>query len=266
MNLSDLFRQWKPIAALTIVGALIGALIGFLLPPVYTAETRLAVGSGSLNALNVPGFPTASEKMASNYARWIGLYGVSSGEEGQTLASVSASPIPESNVLRIEAEASTPEDAKTAAAEAAVRLKSEVNHVTRDNDPEAALTMVKSLVKPIKDAELAERRAEGRYRSFLEDRVTGPVVRDAKAAWEESAGNMIVLETRQQAWMDRHRSLLSSRTTEANLVDIGHGAEISKNSRPAAVQRYGMLGLMAGLAAGLLFAWLQHRRRLSRNE
>src|SRR5918911_4044178 len=114
-------RRWPLTLVLVVLGALGGAVAARSQPTTYTAEERLAVGSGGLSAQAVPGFALASQELASNYARFVTAGPVRSALPAQTarrVLTVTASPVPESNVVRVEATATDPAAATVAAAKA----------------------------------------------------------------------------------------------------------------------------------------------------
>lgn len=128
------FRRAVVVAVLAIVGAaLVGALLSLLVPTRYTAEARLVVGEQTVSAQSVPGYATATQQLASTYARLMQGDEVQQSLNALNLesgaASVSASPIPDSSVIRVEAQGSTREDAVEAANTSAAALIAVVSEV-----------------------------------------------------------------------------------------------------------------------------------------
>jgi len=121
-----------------VVLAIVGAAAGFGLSTThqtqFTAEARLAVGSNSLQAYQVAGFAVASEALAANYARFVSGSPATSQALDDALqarvkeiTSIDASPIPDSNVIRIEAGPPSADVARVAADAVAKSLLDQVN-------------------------------------------------------------------------------------------------------------------------------------------
>ena len=100
--LRSLRRYWIAAVLLTLLTSAAGVSIALNRPPTYTAEARLAVGPDSNSAYSIAGFPTAARDLAANYARWVQNNATSGTWAPEGVSSVTASPIPESGVIRIE--------------------------------------------------------------------------------------------------------------------------------------------------------------------
>lgn len=251
--------HWRPAAAVTLAGALLGALVGFLLPVTYTAESRVAVGMGDLTSGAIAGFPTAAETLASNYARYVNDTGVTTGSvpEGVELA---ASNIPESNVLRIEASAPTPEVATQVAGDTANTLVTTVNENDAVRNAEATLQRYRDAQNELRtatsvfntyDAEVA--RLEG----------TPGVARETLEGARGQLNSAITTRETIQAQVDGLRALYIRQVSEdseaANLVLVREASVVS-TSRSGAVQRGALLGTVIGALAGLALANARARR------
>lgn len=253
-------KYWPLIAVITGNCLVLVLLLTWLLrPPVYTAEARLAVGSGQMTALNIPGYPTASEAMASNYARWVDHQGVQGQLVPEGTLSLSASPIVESNVLRIEATSRDPQVAVSAADEAANALREAVNQVADVNDPEALITEIGENIAPLLLARQAAQRAENNYDDALEGGAPEPQLEQAFETLVEAQQDLIALELEQDGRRDRYRNLVATRSTEADLVEVS-SAQTVGNDRMATLQRNGLLAVLAGLGISGGVVWLIERR------
>ncbi len=131
---------WRHHWIVGVVAALLGAALGvgaaFAVPVTYTAEARVAVGSGDLTSGAIAGFPVAASQLASNYARYVNDRGVAATDLPENVT-LSASQIPESNVIRIEVESSDPEAARSSANKAAELLVEAVNGSGKTSSPDA---------------------------------------------------------------------------------------------------------------------------------
>ena len=241
-------RHW--VFMVTVAGAcVVLAIIAALLrPPIYQAEARLAVGQGQMTALNIPGFPSASEEMASNYARWVTHQGVQGQGIPDGVLSLEASPIVESNVLRIEATSLDPETAESAVAKATKQLKDAVNAVREENNPANLVAQYQDGVRGVLEA---RERVDRRTLAYQEARDGGKTKTAARRFDElvEAQRKLAGLEMVQDGKRDRYRNLQATRSTEAELVDV-HAAQIESNDRMAVVQRNAFLALIIGLLLG----------------
>lgn len=253
--------HWQLIAIATgLCLVLTLALTWLVRPPIHTAEARLAVGSGQMTALNIPGYPTASEAMASNYARWVNHQGVQGQDVPEGTLSLAASPIVESNVLRIEATSHDPDVAVRAAGEAADALREAVNQVADFNDPEALIAEISDNVAPLIVAREAAQRAQRDYNEIRDDELPQAEVDEAFESMVAAQQELIALELEQDGRRDRYRSLTASRSTEADLVEVLPAQEMG-DDQMSVLQRNGLLAVLLGLLASGGAAWLIDRRR-----
>lgn len=249
------------IAALTGVCLAVSLLLTWVLhTPVHTAEARLAVGSGQMTALNIPGYPTASEAMASNYARWVHHQGVQGQLAPEGTLSLTASPIVESNVLRIEATSEDPEVAVRAADEAADALREAVNQVADFNDPESLVAEISDNVAPLLLAREAVQRAEVEHDEARAGGASASVADQAFETLIEAQQDLTALELEQDGRRDRYRNLIAAQSTEADLVEVS-SAQAMGDDGATVLQRNGLLAVLAGLAVSGGVAWSLERRR-----
>lgn len=263
--LTALRRHWLVAILIVVVVGAMGAGVAMLKPNVYTAESRLAVGAGEMSTLAIPGFPTASRDLASNYARWVTLQGVGGTAAPPGTLSLAASPIPDSNVLRIEAKAENPDIALAAAGAAGKALVAEVLKVKTDNDPKALLDQVGQSSPALARAQAEVTRAHDQYRTaFSMDPGGSARVRAALEAYVKAETQRQKLDAQRGALLERYRRVVSQRTTEADLRLIGPGAAVVGHDRNSRIQRYLLLGLVAGSLLAAAAAYALERRRLTR--
>lgn len=253
-------RHWVPMAVVTGALVLLALLVSLLRPPIYLAEARLAVGSGQMTALNIPGYPSAAQDMASDYARWLDDQGVQGQGVPEGTLSLAASPIVESSVLRIESTSHDSDVAVEAAAQSAQLLKEAVNDVRAENDPDVLMVEIQENVGPLLEAERAARSAGDTYRLASKEEQPETEVERRFQAFADATSKATRLQIEQDARRDRYRSLVSTRSTEAELVDV-QAAKIVGNDRIPVLQRNVFLGLLAGLLLASALALLLEYRR-----
>jgi capsular polysaccharide biosynthesis protein len=173
---------------------------------------------------------------------------------------LSASQIPESNVIRIEVESSDPEAARSSANKAAELLVEAVNGSGKTSSPELAAEFEKAAredaaaqtaldaAKHDLDDELGKENPTASKVKSLRDDVTDAA---AKAANTSLTAN---------ALRQRYTNLVVSASTAANLQLI-RTAEGLESNRTSMIARLGLAGLAAGAAVGLILAVVLERRR-----
>lgn len=255
---------WRHHWILGVVAALLGAALGvgaaFAIPVTYTAEARVAVGAGDLTSGAIAGFPVAASQLASNYARYVNDRGVAATDLPENVT-LSASQIPESNVIRIEVESADAEAARSAANKAAQLLvdavngsgKSSATDVAADfekaaKDDAAAQTDLAAAQHDL-DQELGKNKpSKSKVKSLRSD------VTDATAKADNTALTANALR-------QRYTNLIASGSTAANLQLI-RTAEGLESNRTSLLARLGLAGLAAGAAVGLIMAVMIERRQI----
>lgn len=252
-------KHWRLAAVVTLAFTLLGVLAGVSREAVYTAEMRLAVGAGQLSTLSVPGFPTASEDLASSYARWVTTVGVGEMSLPDGALSLSASPIPESNVIRIEGTSRDSDVALETTETAAAALQDEINTVRTGNDPEELLTQIRDLSAEELRLDLAVNRARGAYEAALEE--DAPNTEDLYDTYVQQETSRNETKLQKEAMEARYLRVVADKTTEADLRTIGQGAVVTGNDKASTIQKMGLLGFGAGGILSLIGATILERRR-----
>jgi capsular polysaccharide biosynthesis protein len=135
-------RHWRVVALSIAVGFLLGAVVALARTPVYTAESRLFVGRTSQldNLAATPGLALAGQELAASYSRLVAtpalIDAITRRLGGRLDGSVSASPIPQTPIIRVQASAAEPGQAIAIANAAARTLVDQVNKL---NDAQKAL-------------------------------------------------------------------------------------------------------------------------------
>lgn len=146
-------RHWPLTLLLAVSGLVAGLLIGNSAPVTYRSEARLAVGPGSNSAYVIAGYPLAARDLAANYSRWVQNNARSGVWAVPGLTALSASPIPDSAVIRVEAEAEDPQLATKGAHLVAKRLVTVVGEQQRKNDPQRAFAQFQKLAPAVANAQ-----------------------------------------------------------------------------------------------------------------
>lgn len=254
-------RHWLLGTVIALVASGLGVAAAFALPATYTAEARVAVGSGDLTSSAIAGFPLAASQLASNYARYVNDRGVANTDvpAGVDLA---ASQIPESNVIRIEATSADPEAARSAANAAAEQLIAVVNDNGAVPKDEVFDQFTKAAeAKAAADTALAA--AQHTLDNLLGDKATSKAkLKAARADVTDAAAAAAQAGLQSQALQQRYTSLVTNPSTSA-ILKLVRTADGLASNRTSLMARLGLLGLVVGGAAGLLVATLRDRRRVT---
>ncbi len=255
-------RHRLPAALVTIACTLLGVGAALGQPTTTTGEFRLAVGQGEMSALNIPGYPTATKDLASNYARWVTDQGVAGMRLPDGVTSLQASPLPDSSVIRIEATAADPDDATRGAKTAADALTAEVGRARAENDTGALLAEITANAPGVARVDSEATAALARYNRDVGNDAAADVVAADLAAYAAANAARVPIDVQQDARKDRYRRLISTRTTEAQLFPVTEQAYVTGDDRARRVQRFGMVGFGLGVVLSLLLSsGLERRRR-----
>lgn len=256
-----LLSRWKLTAALVLAGLLLGILAAFVQPEKFTAETRVAVGYGNLSSGAIAGFPEAAGDLASNYARYVSDQGVvgmtpSGGSLGGV--EVTGSPIPESNVIRIETVSSDMEAATETAERTAEELIETVNNPDGVDSDEVILEDFTVIARELADARNAESAARTNLARLRNSEAPQAAIDRQSQRVADATSARSVMELRRTAMQTRYiNATTASETADLQLVDE---AQIVETSRSGALQRYGLLGLVVGGVAAVAVAAVLERR------
>jgi capsular polysaccharide biosynthesis protein len=231
----------------------------FAIPVTYTAEARVAVGAGDLTSGAIAGFPVAASQLASNYARYVNDRGVAATDLPENVT-LSASQIPESNVIRIEVESTDPEAARSAANTAAQLLVDAVNGSGKTSATDVAADFEKAAAE---DAAAQTDLAAAQHDLDKELGKANPSnskVKSLRSDVTDAAAKAADTGLSVNALRQRYTNLVASASTAANLQLIRTADGLDTN-RTSLLARLGLAGLAAGAAVGLIVAVMLERRR-----
>lgn len=262
--IQSLGRRWWLAVILGLIGAIVGVAVGLSRSTRYTAEARLVVGAQDLSSFQVPGFALASQQLAADYARYVDDSSTTAsdlqtalGPAQKRLLSIGASPIAGSNVVRIEAVATSRVVAVKAAQTVADDLVT-ITHQVRGASGRAVLRKYMALSRRTQRAEDALGRAKENLRTAGRSAV--PAARRAVVSATARADSLVLQKTTLGI---KYQSNQNTRPAE-NQLSIIRPAEISGDDRQHVAQLAGALGLLAGLLLALCLATLFERRRRRR--
>jgi capsular polysaccharide biosynthesis protein len=259
---------WRHHWILGVVAALLGAALGlgaaFVIPVTYTAEARVAVGAGDLTSGAIAGFPVAASQLASNYARYVNDRGVAATDLPENVT-LSASQIPESNVIRIEVESADAEAARSAANKAAQLLVDAVNGSGKTSATDVAADFEKAAKD---DAAAQTDLAAAQHdldQELGKDKPSKSKVKSLRSDVTAATAKADNTALTANALRQRYTNLVANGSTAANLQLI-RTADGLESNRTSLLARLGLAGLAAGAAVGLIIAVVIERRQArSRN-
>jgi predicted GIY-YIG superfamily endonuclease len=250
--LAAMRSHWVVVLVLAVIGALGGMAVATQHAKQTTAEARLAVGSQDLQAYQVAGFAAASHELAADYARFVADSPTTQtvvsrsldGARGRVL-SLSASPIPDSSVVRIEATATTATAAERAAGAIADNLvRRTASHADQD---------LKALVARHKAVSLRVANQQARVEEAEAAEAPTRILAAAQA-------KLATLRMEQTAVSVDYQKTVSSAAPQSSLRLI-QPATVSGDDRKRTLELYTLAGLAVGLALGLVVATVLARRR-----
>ncbi len=263
---TSLLRHPRLSVLFCVLGLALGGVATLVSPVTYTAESRIAVGGNDLSAQAMPGYALGSQELAASYARYVNNSAAQAGSNPRAGVSVAASPIPESNIIRVEGLAPTRAEAVVACQQAADALVAQVNSIKAENDPEKVLAQViqkSQVVAGIQQTVDDSSSALDKLQATTG--VSGPALDRAKAALLQARIDLAAASVQRDALSDRYRGLITESKTGVNLLEV-RPAAIVKNDRSSTLQRDAVAGLGLGVLLALIAAVVIDRRRFARSE
>lgn len=261
---ADLLRGWPLILLTTLILVAAGIVTGLRRDPVYTAETRMAVGSINASAQSVPGYVAAAEALASSYSR------ISASDQLVVPLSrrvglppeeieerVEAAPVPEAPLLRMTAEGSSEQDAIVLAEAAAQELREFVANTETNN--QRASEALQEYRRWSREAVRLESRLDQR-RGIR--RVSPGAVPLSEIQQLQSAAE--VARLRAEGAGSQYQALRERSIERAGLTVVRR-ARSASSDRNAVIQQLAFVGLVGGLLIGGGLAALRGRRRRGRD-
>lgn len=224
-------------------------VVAILRPATYTAETRMTVGRIDVSTQAAPGVVSASKSLAGAYSRAIAADQVGVrierelGDIGTPSDNLSASPIPDSPVIRLEAKASSAEGAIELANVASQALIGYLN----DFNSNAATS----------EELLAQYRAAETRVVRLSDRVGlggGAAAQARLRAARLEAG----------ALEDAYRSTLDDASSGNDLQILTRAVE-AQSDRRSVFQLLLFAAVVAGAGVGVLLAYTDMNKRAAQS-
>jgi uncharacterized protein involved in exopolysaccharide biosynthesis len=259
--LSALRRHWI-VALLPVVLFVTAAVeLGLRRPVRYTTTANLSVGHVYVN--NAAGIPTiieATQSLAAVYSRAIRSGAVVADtrrrlghDSSSASGSVTATPIPDSPLIKVSAESSSQRGAVELANAASAALAAYVNGQVRDNEASTTLSArYRQAALRYREVVDARDRAAHRFRRHP--------TRKNKARRDRTAAEADTALLRRDALRASYQQAVQGGTSSVG-AEMFSRASTPTSDRWRVMQLLAFVGLIGGLAAGTALALLRSYRK-----
>lgn len=260
-------RGWLVLTVSSLAGLTLGLFIALEEAPTYTAEVRVGVGAQDLASQSVPGFVASLGSLTSTYARFVNnssenIAAITQEADVQpgVVASIAASPIPESGVLRIEVSAFDPFAAKKVATIVANQLRSAV--ASSGSTLKESETLLNSRADNAARAAARQELAQYSLNQAEQRRAPSARLSELRSDLTSAMAAAAIAQAEQQAAISKYQNLFVNSGSTG--VFVIRPATITGNNSVTIAQQDSLLGLIAGFLGGFLacmISHLFHRRR-----
>jgi capsular polysaccharide biosynthesis protein len=251
-------RQWPAVLLPMLILLGVGIYLGLSRAPEYTAESRLTVGRLDVDPASLATFATATQSLASAYSRAVSAEPVVAPvakrldlTDDQVRAKTSASPIPESPVIRVlgkDGSSTRAIQLANATSDALVRYTTTLNR--SDTDSRRVLAQYHA-------AALEVSRLKDRRDVLVKDQASKSKIAAVKADIDSASLRAQSLGT---AYQSSQQGLGSSK-----LVGVLTRATSASNDRQSKLQLLALAGALAGFLIGAAVATLRINRLVRRS-
>ena len=245
------------VAAIAVLGAVVGLAIGIARPATYTASATLQVGQVNPNSPGFLGYVQSASSLATAFSRAIGATPVLTEVEeklgvpaSSAVSRLSSEPIPLAPAFRVIATGDSEAAARGLANVAAGAV------VTYESKANSANPQAKALLSGYRNATASLRQAEAQV-----DNLSGSGNQEALIAAEAQRN---AAKVKLQGIESAYVAAVTSQAPREGLVTVLAGATSAESDRKSKVELYGFLGLLAGILLGCLVAVGREHRRIDR--
>jgi capsular polysaccharide biosynthesis protein len=252
--------NWLVVALSVAAFVLAGAGLALLRSPTYTATARLAVGRIDITSPGaLSGYAIATEALATGYSRTVTALAVARPVSAKTGISVkdvqshvTATPVPESPVFRIEGTAPNPDQAKALAnysSQALIRYAARLNQENPDSS---------RLYRQYKAAILHRKLAKQQLSIARADAGARPTAK-AEAEVDSARGEVEAASLRVEAVGKAYTASIQSQVA-TQLIQVISPATEASSDRRSTFMIFVFIGLVAGLLVGGAIAYFRESR------
>lgn len=254
----EALRRYPFVALLPVlVLAALGVAAGLQSNPTYKATSELAVRPLAPNIAQLPGAVQAAEDLATNESRLITSDGITAplarqfGTTTESIAGrISATPIPNSTIIKIQAEANSAASAVALANATASRFTAYVVAQIQSNTDAA------KILRAYHAASVDLGSAQAAKQAIERNGSSAP-----RIAREEASATVDGAQLRRQALAAQYQTIAQSHAT-APSVEPFVMATTASNNRTSGLEIFGFAGVVAGMLIGTALALVLSNRRL----
>jgi uncharacterized protein involved in exopolysaccharide biosynthesis len=258
-------RHWFVMMVPVLLLVAAAVVVGSKRSVTYTSRANLSVGHVYVSdPAGIPTIIEATQSLASVYSRAINSGAVVQDARRRLLrehdsgvsGSLSATPIPQSPLIRVSADSRSQQGAVALANAGAAALAAYVNRQVRDNN--ATTTISARYLQ----ASMAFRRSLDTSKRLARRYANHPT-RANKAARDRAVAATDTAQLRRDALSASYQSAVQGGTSSVG-VNVFSPASTPTSDRSRMMQILVFVGLLGGLAAGIAFALLRTSRDLHR--
>jgi capsular polysaccharide biosynthesis protein len=230
-----------------------GVTLGLRRSPVYTASTQMNVGVTDANSQATPGYAEAAQELASSYSRQavsrltaVSVARTIHSNFHTVLSKLSAPTVPDSPTFYIDATGASSEQAVRLSNITARALQAAVDLQERRTGANVALAQYTRLQKRANTLNSMASKLKAKRQA------DPAMVTAASVDAADLSAQVAALQA--QAQSEKYTAAYNT-TTDTNL-EILNPARTSSSDRATYLERYGIVGLVAGLVIGVMFAFL----------
>jgi uncharacterized protein involved in exopolysaccharide biosynthesis len=256
---------WVLIAVCVIVLGAAGAAAGLTAQQTYTAQAQLNVGGGDLTSQSIPGYAVGVQSLASAYSRAISADAIVARtatvvhrSTGDVRGALSASPIPESPLILVEATGPTENAAVALANAGSTQL---INYVTA-RAPQTA--DADALLRRFRTASAQLAAAQRRLGTVKSDIGGAKDLSSEQASRLQDAQAAVDVAQLQTKTLADQYSSESSTGDQKSVVRVLASASVADSDRHSRAEKLALAGVVAGFVLGCALAmalWARRRPR-----
>ena len=252
-------NHWQLIVVFTMLGVLLGAAFGFVREPTYTAQSRLVVGKTAQlsNLASIPGLDAAGQSLAASYSRLVSTDAVLNDAAkrlgGSIDGSLSASPIPLSPVVLVEASAKSSDQAVALAKAGSAALIDAVNTLNQQQSKSTD-----DLLKQYQDADrvlIADtinlNSLKGQYTTQLNGGAAASTLDDLQTKVNVAQTEVDAAQVKKDALAATYNGVFSPTALNSQVLQRVGTATATGNNRKSTLEVGVLVGLVVGGLLGL---------------
>jgi hypothetical protein len=278
MNLAAAIRRFPVLVVLpVVVFTAAGITLGLRRHPTYTASSEINVGIPDVSAQATPGYVVAAQSLASAYSRQVNgidIYRLVARRRRLPVATVearlSSSAVPSGSTFFINGSGPSVSSAIGLTKAATAALQQTINVLQQGVGASPALLNRYRLLQSNAD-QLADRLTmlqKQRAAGTATATTAGTAAEVSEAQVRQANVDAQVAELQAQALAGQYTQ--SATTSRGAVIQVLNPPTGASNDRRSVTERYGLIGLVAGLVMGAVFALMvaglrerQERRTLA---